>query len=142
MAGVGTTVAMAAGAVLGWSVTPSRAAVPAVYVGGTGCSDSNSWVQTSPGCTIGKGVKLAAATSGTAVQVNLGTYAEQVTIPVSGTAAQPFTVAAVTPGTVTPTGGAHGFVVVGRSFVVIDGFSVTPSALVLLRMAAELLAHR
>ena len=95
------------------SAAPSHAGVQAVYVGGAGCSDSNSGTQASPLCTIGKGAAVAAATPGTSVKVNPGTYSGQVTIPASGTAAQPFIVAAVTPGTVAVSGGVHGFVVTG-----------------------------
>jgi parallel beta-helix repeat protein len=125
LAGVATAVAAAAGAVLFAVAAPSRASVQAIYVGGAGCSDSNGGTQASPLCTIGMGVSLAAATPGTSVKVNPGTYSEQVTIPASGTAAQPFTVTAVTPGTVTVSGGVHGFVVTGHSYVTIDGFNVT-----------------
>ncbi len=68
-----------------------------------------------------------AAGSGQTVLVAAGTYAEQVTVANSGSAGSPVIFQAASPGAVTVTGagGTHGFVITGRSFVTIDGFTVT-----------------
>ena len=121
LAATATTAATALGIVL---AGPASAAQTTYYVSGAaGCSDSGPGSAATPFCTISKGA--AVATAGQTVSVAPGTYHEQVTVAHSGTAGSPIVIAAQTPGTVTVTGGTHGFMVSGRSYVTIDGFTVT-----------------
>jgi parallel beta-helix repeat protein len=116
--------AVAAATLLGtFFAWPASATQTTYYVGGSGCSDSGSGTQAQPFCTISKGA--AVATAGQTVIVNPGSYSEQVTVANSGTAGNPVTLKAATAGTVTVTGGTDGFVVSGKSYVTIDGFTVT-----------------
>ena len=105
---------------------PASATQTTYYVGGSGCTDSGSGTQAQPFCTISKGA--AVATAGQTVIVNPGTYNEQVTVANSGTSGNPVTLKAATPGTATVTGGVDGFVVSGKSYVTIDGFTVTATS--------------
>jgi hypothetical protein len=105
------------------TATAAQAAVTTLYVGQTNCSDSGSGTQAQPYCTIGKGV--ATAVAGQTVLVGAGTYSEKVTLPRSGTAGSPITVKSDGVGAATVTGGVDGFVLSTRSYVIIDGFTVT-----------------
>ncbi|WP_441250504.1 right-handed parallel beta-helix repeat-containing protein [Kitasatospora sp. McL0602] len=111
------TVAALAGA------APAHAVGTTYFVGGAGCSDSGPGSGSQPFCTISKGASVA--TAGATVLVASGTYAEKVTVPNSGAPGAPVTIKAATAGGPVVTGGASGFVVTGRSYVTIDGFTVT-----------------
>ncbi len=94
------------------------------------CLDSGSGTLIQPFCTIGKGASVAFA--GDIVHVATGTYAETVTIPNSGVDGNPVTFQAVAgvvvsgaPGNST-TGGA--FRIISKSYIVVDGFTVTGTA--------------
>src|SRR5690348_10796661 len=80
------------------AAVPAAAAQTTYYVGGAGCTDSGSGTQAQPFCTITKGVSVV--TAGQTVIVNPGTYSGQVTVASSGTAGNPVTIKAATPGTV------------------------------------------
>jgi parallel beta-helix repeat protein len=69
----------------------SRASAAAYYVNGasTACSDSGAGTSTAPYCTIGRAVADRAA-PGVTIYVKSSTYREQITVPVSGTASNPF----------------------------------------------------
>jgi parallel beta-helix repeat protein len=116
-----------ASAVLGAALLPAAVASAApttLYVGKSSCSDSGPGTQTNPFCTIG--AAAAKAVAGQTVQVEAGTYAESVTVPKSGTASGPITYQGMPGATVT--GGANGFKLSGRSYVIIRGFTVTKTS--------------
>ena len=103
---------------------PALATSPAtLYVDGSNpnCSNTGTGTQSLPFCTIGAAAGKVVA--GQTVQVAGGTYNEKVTIPQSGTSSAPIVFTAA-PG-VTVTGQSNGFVLSGRSWVTINGFSVT-----------------
>jgi len=119
------------GAALAGAVLLAAAFAPAaafadgstLYVGGANCSDAGPNSQAQPYCTIGKAA--AVATAGQTVLVAAGTYPEKVTAARSGLVGAPIVVQAAPGATVTATGGANGFLVSGRQYVTINGFSVT-----------------
>ena len=97
------------------------------YVDNTdvGCSDSGAGSLAVPFCTIGKAASLL--TAGQTVRVLAGTYAETVNGPNSGTAGNPITYSAAPGVTVTGNGTASGnaFRMTSKSYIVIDGFTIT-----------------
>ena len=106
---------------------PALATSPAtLYVDGSNpnCSNTGTGTQSLPFCTIGAAAGKVVA--GQTVQVAGGTYNEKVTIPQSGTSSAPIVFTAA-PG-VTVTGQSNGFVLSGRSWVTINGFSVTKTS--------------
>jgi len=82
--------ALAALVIAGAAAAPADAA-GTYYVDGTNpaCSNSGPGTLATPYCTIGAAV-AARAGAGTTIHVAPGQYREQVTIPVSGTAGEPF----------------------------------------------------
>ena len=108
------------------SISPALGASPTtLYVDGSSpsCTDSGTGAQGAPFCTIGAAVAKVAP--GQAVQVAGGTYSEKVTISKSGTATAPIALTAAPGATVTVTGGTNGFMISGRSWITVDGFTVT-----------------
>ena len=108
------------------SISPALGGSPTtLYVDGAspGCSDFGSGAQAAPFCTIGAAVAKVAP--GQTVQVAGGTYSEKVTISKSGTPTAPIALRAAPGATVTVTGGTNGFVISGRSWITVDGFTVT-----------------
>src|SRR2546421_241699 len=108
------------------SISPALGGSPTtLYVDGASpsCSDFGSGAQAAPFCTIGAAVAKVAP--GQTVQVAGGTYSEKVTISTSGTPTAPIALRAAPGATVTVTGGRNGFVISGRSWITIDGFTVT-----------------
>jgi parallel beta-helix repeat protein len=91
------------------------------------CSDTlnNGLTPAAPFCTITKGANVAVA--GNTVRVLAGTYAETVNVPSSGAAGNPITFSAAPDVTVTGDGTASGnaFRMTSRSYIVIDGFTIT-----------------
>ena len=89
------------------------------------CSDVGAGTLAAPFCTIGKGASVV--TAGKKVRVLAGTYAETVNGPNSGTVGNPITFSAAPGVTVTGNGRASGnaFRMTSRSYIVIDGFTVT-----------------
>src|ERR1700730_2992892 len=89
------------------------------------CSDSGSGTTTQPFCTI----RAAAAKvlPGQTVQVSAGTYQEIVNVPTSGTAGAPIVFTAAPGATVTIPNQTSGFVISGRSWITVNGFTVTNS---------------
>jgi parallel beta-helix repeat protein len=86
------------------------------------CSDAGAGTAAQPFCTITRGAK--AALPGDTVLVNPGTYAEVVSPPKSGAAGSPITFRAAGPGVVV-SGGASQFKISSRSWITVDGFTVT-----------------
>jgi len=114
--------ALAGFGLVGLSATAASAATTTWYVSNQpGCSNSGPGTQSTPFCTIG--TAAAKAVAGQTVSVAAGTYTEAVTVKNSGTATAPITYVAA-PGTVV-TGGANGFKLSGKSYVVVRGFTVT-----------------
>jgi len=101
-------------------------ATPTVlYVDNTNpsCTDSGSGTQSIPYCTINKGAQVA--TAGQTVQVAAGTYSELATVGHSGSAGSPIVLTAAPGATVTVTGAANAFKASSKSYVTIQGFTVT-----------------
>lgn len=94
------------------------------------CSDMGTGLTPAlPFCKIGKGASVAVA--GDTVRVLSGNYAETVTVPKSGSAGLPITYSAAPGVTVTGNGKASGgsaFWISSKSYVVIDGLTVTGTA--------------
>src|ERR687884_316428 len=86
-------------------------------------SDGGPGTLAQPFCTIG--AAAAKVTAGQTVQVAAGTYPEAVNVSSSGTSTAPITFTAAPGATVTLSGQANGFVISGRSWVTVNGFSVT-----------------
>jgi parallel beta-helix repeat protein len=107
---------------------PASAAVTTLYVdrSNPACSDKGSGTQAAPYCTINAGAQAAVA--GQTVLVNTGTYPESVTVKNSGTASAPIVISAAPGASVVVNGGGtltHGFTLSGKSYVTIQGFTVT-----------------
>jgi parallel beta-helix repeat protein len=111
-----------AGIALAAGPAPSLAST--LYVDGQNpaCKNAGGGSAATPYCTISA---AANATAGQTVQVASGTYTEAVNVKGSGTAGAPVVFTAAPGASVTVTGKANGFVVSGRSWVTIQGFSVT-----------------
>jgi parallel beta-helix repeat protein len=89
------------------------------------CSDAGTGSSTQPYCSIIKAAQVASA--GTTVFVTGGTYTGSAINPgTSGIAGSPITFAA-SPG-VTISGGANAFAISGRSYIVIDGFTIASTS--------------
>jgi parallel beta-helix repeat protein len=112
--------------VLPSAVHAVAAAGSVLYVdkGNSNCSDSGPGTAAQPFCTIG--AAAARATGGTTVQVAAGTYNEQVS-PKSGAQDNPVIFLGAAGSTVTGTGAqsSRGFYLSSRSWVTIQGFTVT-----------------
>jgi parallel beta-helix repeat protein len=95
-----------------------------LYVDGSSpnCSNSGTGAPDRPFCTIGGAV--AKVVAGQTVQVAAGTYLEKVSISKSGTSSAPIIFTAAPGATVTVTGQTNGFVISGRSWITINGFTV------------------
>ncbi len=115
------TVAATAGVVVGTATTATAATTLYVDKTNSACSNTGPGSSAVPYCTIG--AAAAVATAGQTVQVVAGTYEEMVTVPRSGTSAAPLVFAA-SPGVVV-TGGTNGFKLSGRSYVTVQGFTIT-----------------
>ena len=119
--------AQAAAAVACVALTGAAAAqtAPVLYVdrANAACSDSGSGTATQPFCTIG--AAAAKVTAGQTVQVSTGTYSETVTVQSSGTSSAPITFTAAPGATVTLSGQTNGFAISSRSWVTVNGFTVT-----------------
>ncbi len=104
------------------AVLPVGAVASTLYVdiANASCSDTGSGTLAQPYCHINPAAQVAVA--GQTVQVNPGTYAEQVTVKNSGTSSAPIVFTA--PAGATVTGAAHGFYTSGRSWVTVNGFTV------------------
>jgi parallel beta-helix repeat protein len=110
---------------VGWNYSTAAAAGATYYVDNTNTSCSDSGTGLTPAeafCTIGKAASIVVA--GDTVQVLAGTYAETVNGPNSGLAGLPITYVA-TPGVTVTGGGAGGFRMSGKSYIVVNGFTIT-----------------
>jgi len=88
------------------------------------CSDNaRSGSMTQPFCTIG--AAAARVSAGATVKVAAGIYRERVVVPVSGTAGSPIVFTAAPGAVVVITGQKNGFLIRGRSWVRVNGFTVT-----------------
>ena len=87
------------------------------------CSDAGSGTASQPFCTVGAAARRVSA--GQTVQVAAGTYPENVTVPTSGTATAPITFTAASGASVVLSGQASGFTISGRSWITVNGFTVT-----------------
>jgi len=105
------------------AASPASAATKALWVGGSGCSDSGQGTQTQPYCTIQ--AAALAATADTMVLVNPGSYTGPVNVPSSGDPSGYITFTSVTPGAAKITGGVNGFTITGQSYIAISGFTIT-----------------
>jgi parallel beta-helix repeat protein len=116
---------LAAMALLLLGVRPASAVPSVLYVdgGNPSCSDTGPGSQGVPFCTIKKGATVAVA--GQTVQVASGTYQELVTFANSGTPGSPIVLTAAPGANVIVRGMANGFKVSARSYITVDGFTVT-----------------
>jgi parallel beta-helix repeat protein len=107
------------------AATPSIADTSSLYVDASNpqCSNTGPGSPTQPFCSIGTAATLAVA--GQTVVVAAGTYAETVTAKQSGTAGLPIVYTAAPAATVTVAGPTYGFVISGRSWITVQGFTVT-----------------
>jgi parallel beta-helix repeat protein len=98
---------------------------PTLYVdrASSSCSDTGSGTADQPFCTIGAGARVV--TAGQTVEVASGTYPEAVSIPNSGTSSAPIVFTAAPGATVTVSGQPRGFYISGRSWITVNGFTVT-----------------
>jgi parallel beta-helix repeat protein len=87
------------------------------------CSDAGSGSVSQPFCTVG--AAAARASAGQTVQVAAGTYSENVTVPTSGTSTARITFTAAPGASVVLSGQASGFTISGRSWITVNGFTVT-----------------
>lgn len=118
----------AAAAVVLFLVWPSGAvgaAASTIYVGITNCSDAGTGTQAQPYCTLAKAATKA--TSGQIVEVAAGTYAGGATVANSGAAGSPIVFRPASGAAVTVQGGTNGFRVNGKSYITIQGFTITKS---------------
>jgi parallel beta-helix repeat protein len=92
------------------------------YVGPVNCSDTGPGTPSNPFCHLSKGAATATHLGDT-VHVLAGTYTGPMTFAASGAAGAPITFAA-DPG-VLINAGSNGIVASSKSYVVINGFSVT-----------------
>jgi parallel beta-helix repeat protein len=115
---------MATGALLLLPLPAAHASPGTWYVdnGNPNCSDSGPGTSSQPFCTIG--AAALKVTAGQTVQVSSGNYPEEVKVKTSGSAGAPVTFSAT--GTVTVgSGKTHGFTISSRSWVVVNGFTVS-----------------
>ncbi len=108
------------------AASPSAASPSTRYVDGSTvrCSDnSRSGSMTHPFCTIG--VAAARVSAGVTVKVAAGIYRERVVVQVSGTADRPIVFTAAPKAVVVITGQKNGFLIRGRNWVRVNGFTVT-----------------
>ncbi len=110
------------------SALPARASPTILYVdrSNPACTDSGPGSQTQPFCTIVAGASKAVA--GQTVRVASGTYGGGVTVGHSGTSSAPITLTAAPGASVTISGGSFGIKASSRTWIVIDGFTVTGSS--------------
>ena len=113
----------------GWNY--STAAAASYYVDNTNlsCTDAGPGTLGTPFCTIGHAAGIAVA--GDTVHVLAGTYAETVNGANSGSAGLPITYSASPGVTVTGNGlttGGNAFRMSGKSYIVVDGFTITGTA--------------
>jgi parallel beta-helix repeat protein len=119
MVGVGLVVLMLAQA----GTAAADDSVLFVDNGNPGCSDVGSGTAAQPFCTIGAAAGRVSA--GQIVQVAAGSYPENVTVPTSGTSTAPITFTAASGASVVLSGQASGFTISGRSWITVNGFTVT-----------------
>lgn len=107
---------------------PTSAATRTLYVDRNNplCSDSGSGTVEQPYCTINKAATVA--TAGTEVIVASGTYTEKVTVANSGTDGNRIIIRAADGASVTVRGMANGFNISSKSWITIQGFTVTETS--------------
>jgi len=91
--------------------------------GNASCSNGGSGTIDQPYCTIGAAASVVAA--GQTVQVAAGTYPEAVTVSSSGTSSAPIVFTAAPGAAVTLNGQANGFYISGKSWITVNGFTIT-----------------
>jgi parallel beta-helix repeat protein len=94
--------------------------------GNPSCSDTGPGTQSQPFCTMGHAAGVAVA--GNTVIVSAGTYTENVTVANSGSPDSPIVFSAADGATVTVTGWSHGFTISSKSYVTIQGFTITTTS--------------
>jgi parallel beta-helix repeat protein len=119
----GLAAAGLAGLLLTLTGAVAAAAPATLYVdrSNRNCSNSGPGSAASPYCSIAKAAAVAGP--GQTVLVAAGTYAESVAVARSGTATAPIVLKAS--GGVTVSGGSHGFTIASRSWVTVQGFTVS-----------------
>ncbi|MDQ1738004.1 MAG: hypothetical protein QOH56_4255 [Pseudonocardiales bacterium] len=118
-----TACAAAVIAAIGFAIPPATAAVSTILVGTANCSDLGTGTAAQPYCTLAKAASKA--TSGQTVEVAAGTYAGGATVANSGVAGAPITFKPAAGAAVTVSGGTNGFRINAKSYVTVQGFSIT-----------------
>ena len=90
------------------------------------CSDLGSGSSSVPFCTISEGALSAVA--GDTVEVNDGTYSENVRVANSGTSGAPIVLRPASGANVSVTSSSRAFEVSNKSWIRIEGFTVTGTA--------------
>ena len=116
------------GSVLDSFTIVSSSPPPTLYVDKANpeCADAGPGSSTQPFCTITQGVNRAVA--GNTVVVRSGTYSEYVKVTKSGASTQPIVIQAEPGAQVVVRGQFRGFEIVGRSWITIQGFTVSDTA--------------
>jgi parallel beta-helix repeat protein len=105
------------------ATSPAAAITRYVDKGSPACLDTGPGTAATPYCNITPAAKLAQP--GDVVQVGTGTYLERVSIARSGTEAAPVTFTAAPGASPVVKGGSYGFYMSAKSWIVIQGFTVT-----------------
>jgi parallel beta-helix repeat protein len=109
-----------------FAVSTADAVTATIYVGTTNCSDAGTGSSSAPYCTLAKAATVAVA--GTTVLVQSGTYVGGATVANAGAAGSPITFKPDTGASVTVQGGTNAFRINGKSYVTVQGFTITGTA--------------
>lgn len=107
------------------AASPGYAASAMVYVdqGNPACTDAGSGSLTEPLCTLVRAGVIAVP--GQTVEVASGVYTGTVTVNRDGTVTDPIVFVAAAGADVTVTGGTYGFKMSAKSYVTVQGFTIT-----------------
>ncbi|MFL5966271.1 MAG: OmpL47-type beta-barrel domain-containing protein, partial [Gaiellaceae bacterium] len=107
---------------------PPPALAPVLYVDNNNpvCSDTGLGTQDEPFCKIS--TAASRVNPGQTIEVASGIYPETVTVPTSATEAAPIRFRTAPGASVLVTGGANGFTISNKSWISVNGFSISNTA--------------